>query len=116
MCHVLVIEDEWLISEHVADIARDAGATSIDVAETHQEAVDAANSRVPGIILSDVRLREGTGPQAVVAIMAEHGPIPVIFITGTPEDCIPCDPPAVIMGKPVQVQGLTETFRRLAPL
>lgn len=116
MCHVLVIEDDWMIAEHVADIARDAGATSIDMADTQQGAVEAAEQHLPAIILSDVNLLEGTGPRAVETIQKAHGPIPVIFITGTPEACIPCDPPSVIMGKPVHAGNLTTTFRQLAPI
>lgn len=116
MCHVLVIEDDWITAEYVADVARDAGATSIDMADTQQSAVAAAQQHAPGIILSDVNLLEGTGPRAVETILQELGPIPVIFITGTPEACVPCDPPHVIMGKPVHPGNLTDTFRQLAPL
>lgn len=116
MCHVLVIEDDWMIAEYVAAVARVAGATSVDMADTQHGAVAAAHQRLPGIILSDVNLLEGTGPRAVEAILEEMGPIPVIFITGTPEACVPCDPPHVIMGKPVNPGSLTETFRQLAPL
>jgi hypothetical protein len=67
------------------------------------------------MILSDVRLTSGTGPLAVQAIIAEHGDIPVIFITDTPEDCAPCAPPGVILGKPIIEHALKDTFRRLAP-
>lgn len=116
MCHVLVIEDDWLIAEYVADVARDAGATSIDLADTQRSAVAAADQNTPSIILSDVNLIEGTGPRAVETILERLGPIPVIFITGTPEDCVPCDPPHVIMGKPVRAGDLTEAFKRLAPV
>lgn len=116
MCHVLVIEDEWMIAEYVADVVRDAGATSIATADTQRAAVEAARQCPPGIILSDVNLLEGTGPRAVQTIIAELGPVPVIFITATPQDCAPCEPPAVVLAKPVTVNGLTETFRRLAPL
>lgn len=63
-----------------------------------------------------MKLLEGTGPLAVQSIQAVLGPIPVIFITGTPEACIPCDPPSVVMEKPVHSGNLTTTFRQLAPL
>ncbi|WP_267397778.1 MULTISPECIES: response regulator [unclassified Sphingomonas] len=116
MCHVLVIEDEWMIAEHVADIARAAGATSIDTADTQHDAVKAAQSHLPAIILSDVNLLQGTGPRAVAAIQAAYGPIPVIFITGTPEDCEPCDHSAVVLQKPLNELAITRAFRRMAPL
>lgn len=115
MCHVLIIEDEWLIAEYIEQIARDAGATSVDTADCQVDAIEAADKRTPGIILSDVNLRQGTGPRAVEAILARLGPVPVIFITATPADCVPCDPPAVILTKPINAVSLTETFSRLAP-
>ena len=116
MCHVLIIEDEWLIAEHIEQIARDAGATSIMAADCEADAVEAANSRTPEIILSDVNLLTGTGPCAVATILATLGQIPVIFITGTRQDCVPCGSAAVILDKPIKPQLLTETFRRMAPL
>ena len=115
MCHVLIIEDEWLVADYIEGLARDAGATSVETADCERSAVEAARNRPPEIILSDVNLREGTGPRAVAAIQATTGPVPVIFITGTPEACAPCEPPAVILTKPIQPGVLTETFQRLAP-
>lgn len=115
MCHVLIIEDEWLIAEHLAQIAEQAGATSIATACTQDEAVNAACARVPDIILSDVKLLAGTGPLAVAAIVSALGPIPVIFITGTPEACHPCDPSSVILHKPIASARVIAAFRRLAP-
>lgn len=115
MCHVLIIEDEWLIAEHLAHLVEQAGATSVAMACTEDEAVQAAKERKPGIILSDVRLLVGTGPRAVQAILSALGEIPVIFITGTPEACQPCEPSSVILSKPVDPARVMEAFRRLAP-
>lgn len=116
MCHVLVIEDEWFIAQHIADLAEDAGATSVVIASTEHEAVEAAHVHKPAIILSDVNLFEGTGPMAVSTIVGEHGPIPVIFITATPEDCRSCGPPNVVLQKPVNRTAVVEAFRQLAPV
>ncbi|MDE8651451.1 response regulator [Novosphingobium album (ex Liu et al. 2023)] len=116
MCHVLIIEDEWFICEYLKEVAHEAGATSIATAATQDDAVAAARDEPPAIILSDVKLRAGTGPRAVQTIFAEMGSIPVIFITGTPDECQPCDPPAVILGKPVEARRVIETFRQLAPV
>ncbi|WP_375428918.1 response regulator [uncultured Sphingomonas sp.] len=110
-----MIEDEWIIAEYVAEVARDAGATSVDMAETQNKAVAAAFKRPPSVILSDVRLAEGTGPLAVMAIMAVLGPIPVIFITGTPGDCVTCDYAAAVLTKPLDPHQMIAAFRRVAP-
>jgi CheY-like chemotaxis protein len=116
MCHVLIIEDEWMIAEHMAGLAEDAGATSIEVVTTEREAVEAARGRRPEIILSDVRLAEGTGPAAVAAIQCELGEIPVIFITGTPIECRPRSASAVVLTKPIDSAAVLSAFSRLAPL
>lgn len=116
MCHVLIIEDEWVIAEHLAIIAEKAGATSVVMASTETEAIQAAHDHKPDIILSDVILFTGTGPCAVQTILAELGEIPVIFITATPGRCYPREPSSVVMDKPINVTLLTDTFRRLAHL
>lgn len=113
MCHVLVIEDEWFISEYISELASEAGATSTSIAVTEQEAVLAAREQVPAIILSDVNLLEGTGPSAVATILDEQGPIPVIFITATPRECEPCNPPNVVLPKPINRVSVINTFRQL---
>lgn len=116
MCHVLIIEDQWLVADYIAILATSGGATSIITAATEGEAVQAAHERRPAIILSDVNISEGTGPRAVSAIIAEHGPIPVIFITATPEGCEPCGAGNVILTKPVSRAAFLDAFRMLAPL
>ncbi|MCL6250831.1 response regulator [Altererythrobacter sp. KTW20L] len=115
MCHVLIIEDNFLIAEYLGYLAKQAGATSIASACTEAEAVRAAREQQPRIIFSDVGLRAGTGPYAVRTIRAELGEIPVIFITGSPEFCEQCKPPVAILTKPVDGVGVTEAFRRLIP-
>lgn len=116
VCHVLIIEDEWLIAEDLTFLAEQAGATSVSTAGTEDEAVQAALERIPAIILSDVILLAGTGPSAVQKILAALGKIPVIFITGTPDACQPCEPSSVILNKPIDPVLVMETFRRLAPV
>lgn len=116
MCHVLIIEDEWLIAEHLAFLAEKAGATSIATASTEAGAVQAAHERMPDVILSDVNLFVGTGPGAVQTIAASLGKIPVIFITATPEACQPCEQPSVILRKPIDAACVIEAFKRFAPL
>ncbi|GAA0463314.1 response regulator [Sphingomonas molluscorum] len=115
MCHVLVIEDEWLIAEYVCELALSAGATSIDQAATQSDAVAAATKNPPAVILSEVQLAEGTGPLAVVEIMEQLGDVPVIFITGTPEACEPCHYAAAILSKPIDPHEVVGAFRKIAP-
>ena len=115
MCHALVIEDEWFISDYISELACEAGAKSTSIAATEREAVQAARDHAPDIILSDVNLLEGTGPRAVATILGERGPIPVIFITATPRECEPCVSPSVVLPKPINRVAVIEAFRQLVP-
>lgn len=111
MCHVLIIEDEPFIAMAIQELLEEEGATSFDFAVTQGEAIEAATARRPDLITSDVKLIEGTGPRAVAQIHQRLGQVPVIFISATPAECKPCDPPGIVLGKPVREQALREAFR-----
>ncbi|MHB8285219.1 MAG: response regulator [Caulobacteraceae bacterium] len=116
MWHLLIIEDELLVALDLGLMLLDRGATSFAFLETELEAVQLARINAPDIILSDVRLRHGTGPAAVQAILSELGQRPVILITGTPEECKPCDPPHRVFSKPIHEPTIAAVFREMAPL
>lgn len=116
MCHVLIIEDEVLIAMHIEAMLESVGATSFAFAETEADAVKEARRRRPALITSDVRLRHGTGPKAVELILSELGHVPVIFITGSPEESIPCDPPHRVLGKPLHEHSIASAFCEMAPV
>ena len=113
MCHVLIIEDEPFIAMNIQAILEDAGATSFAYAVTEAEAVAAALAHCPELITSDVKLVDGTGPAAVARIHACLGAMPVIFISAKPADCHPCNPPGIILGKPVRESELKDAFRQM---
>lgn len=115
MCHALVIEDEFLIADYVAELAGEAGATSIDFAETERDAVAAARERRPDIILSDVNLLVGTGTSAIQKIREEFGHVPVIFITANPDACNGSpQTAAIVLVKPIRQEDFMRAFSRLS--
>ena len=114
VCHVLIIEYEPFVAMILQDILEDEGATSVVIAATEEDAVASALARPPALITSDVRLLEGTGPRAVQTIQEKLGAVPVIFITATPDDCRPCNPPGIILRKPVDQRALASAFHKLA--
>lgn len=116
MCHVLIIEDEPFIALNIQMLLEDEGATSFDIAATEADAMAAALTCPPQLITSDVNLVQGKGPIAVQRIFQSLGEIPVIFISATPEQCQPCDPPGIVLPKPVKEGALLDAFRRMAPL
>jgi CheY-like chemotaxis protein len=109
--HVLIIEDEPLIAMSIQNALEDAGATSFHIVQKEADAVNSARLQRPTFITSDVQLKEGNGPAAVKTIRHELGDIPVIFVTATPEQCMPCNPPGSILAKPFENDDLERAFR-----
>ena len=97
----------------IQNILEDEGVTSFAFADTQAAAVESALSHHPNVITSDVKLIRGTGPLAVDAIYEKLGEIPVIFLTGTPADCEPCDPPGQILCKPINSAKLAGAFHKI---
>lgn len=117
MCHVLVIEDDWLIADHICGLVEDAGALSVAFAATEDDAVASAIAMPPAVIVSDVKLRgDGTGPSAVMRILEAIGTRPVMFVTGEPRAFEPPSPEMMVLYKPVDDQTLKETFMIIAPI
>ena len=114
MCHVLVIEDDPIAAEDIRGTLRSAGASSFSFADTERDALECAREVRPEVIISDVMLSDGFGPEAVRAIWRELGDVPAIFVTGTPDQCHGCDP-AMVIEKPFSPESLATLFRSLAP-
>lgn len=111
--HVLIIEDEPFVAMDIQQLLEDEGVTSFAFAHSEEEAIASAADKRPDMITSDVKLLSGTGPNAIRAIQQQLGSIPVIFITGTPQDCAPCEPPGVILGKPMSAPAVIRAFHTL---
>lgn len=107
--HVLIIEDEPLISMLIEDALSEVGYTSFDVARDQKGAIDAAALQRPDLITADQRLVSGTGVEAVRAICADVA-IPVVFVAAQPHDIDL--PKAVILLKPFRPQELYRAIPR----
>lgn len=110
MCHVLIIEDEALIAMMIEDCLLESGATTVEFAASEDDAVAAAQQHRPDFITSDVRLLEGTGPQAIAKIKARYGDIPVLYITASPGECADCSSDAIVP-KPFNAVEVGRRFR-----
>lgn len=83
--NVLIIEDEPLISMDLEQIVESLGHDVTSVARTAKDAIEAAKTQKPGLVLADIQLADGSsGIDAVKEILAEMS-VPVIFITSFPE-------------------------------
>jgi len=101
---VLIIEDEPIIAMDLETIVRDMGHGVTGVAVTRDEAVTAAMTRRPGLVLADIQLADdSSGIDAVKDILSQFS-VPVIFITAFPERLLTGErpEPTFLITKPFQ--------------
>ena len=82
---VLIIEDEPLISMDLSEIVESLGHEVTTIARTAAQAVRAAGSDVPGLVLADIQLADGSSGLDAVRDILGMFEVPVIFITSFPE-------------------------------
>jgi DNA-binding response OmpR family regulator len=80
MARALVIEDEFLVALHIADIAEDAGC-HVDMVANEQQAVAVARDESPDVVLADVDLGRGGDGLAAVRRIHRVAEVPVILVT-----------------------------------
>ncbi len=100
---VMIIEDEAIIAMDLESVVSDIGHKITGIARTRDGAVDLASREKPDLILADIQLADNSsGIDAVQDILADHGHIPVIFITSFPERLLTGErpEPAFLISKP----------------
>jgi DNA-directed RNA polymerase specialized sigma24 family protein len=108
---VLIIEDEPFIALDLEELVTSLGHRVTGIARTHQEAIKLISRKPPGIVLSDIKLADGSSGLTAVNEILEHHNVPVIFITAFPERFLKGEKPepAFLVTKPF----LPETIRAL---
>lgn len=101
---VLIIEDEPLISMQLEDLVTSIGHEVFGTAATRTQAIQMIGEKMPGLVLADIQLADGSsGLDAVDDILAV-AKVPVIFITAYPERLLTGDrpEPTYLVTKPFQ--------------
>ena len=84
--HAFIIEDDYLIGQAIQDMLGDLGFKRFSFASSESAAIAGAAGRERfDLITADARLLPGNGVKAV-EVICEHHKIPVVFITGYPEE------------------------------
>ncbi|GAA0530364.1 CheY-like chemotaxis protein [Rhizomicrobium palustre] len=82
---VLIIEDEAIIALDLENLVNELGHRVVGIAATRDDAVRLARQRQPQLILTDIKLADGSsGIDAAMAIVQDLD-VPVVFITAYPE-------------------------------
>ena len=108
---VLVIEDDALIAMMLAELLGDMGYSVCATATTRTEAVAAARQEVPDLVLSDVKLRNGSGIDAVEEILRSKR-VPHMFMTGDMASLKSRLPDAVAVRKPFSRAALASAIEK----
>ena len=115
--HAFIIEDDYLIGQAIQEMLSGVGFTCFSFATSEAAAIaGAAGGEMLDLITADARLLPGDGVKAVEVICA-HRKIPVVFITGYPEELRkrpnlkPSDAP--IVRKPIQEEELVAAVRKV---
>lgn len=80
MALILLVEDEPSLQLALADTLEDAG-NSVTVAGTVANALTALRRETPDLVLSDLRLPDGSGLAVLNAVISETPDVPVIVLT-----------------------------------
>ncbi|NVD43500.1 response regulator [Qipengyuania atrilutea] len=108
---VLIVEDEMIIAWQMRDLLEDMGFSSVRTAGTYSEAITAAETLAPSLLICDVNLGSGPDGIATAADIARMTSIKPIFVTGYAGEQINArveafDPRAKLLRKPIQAKSL----------
>jgi len=101
---ILIIEDESLIALDLEQLVENLGHRVIGVARTRNDAVALAQTQLPGLILADIQLADGSSGLDAVNDLLNSFEVPVLFITAFPERFLSGErpEPAFLISKPYQ--------------
>lgn len=107
----LIIEDEPIIAVDIAVSLTEMGHVVVGTAATRDEAMTAARTKRPGIVLADIKLGDGSSGIDAAADILEILDIPVIFVTAYPEELLTGEgrEPAYLITKPFEPDVLKVT-------
>ncbi len=108
---VLIIENEALMAEVLAELLTEMGFTVCGIEATEAGAVATAARTQPQLMIIDANLREGSGISAAQTIIHDEF-IPHVFVSGDDLSDHVLDPRAVALQKPFLEAELAQAIRR----
>ena len=114
-----IIEDDYLISQALADMLTELGFSKFGFARSEDAAIAGASApeRID-LITADAKLLPGDGLKAV-EVICKHHKIPVIFVTGYADELKDRlgsgFRDAAILTKPIKKEELASAVRQVLP-
>ena len=114
MIRILIVEDEALFSMLLKDSLTVSGFSVSGPVFTGEKAVEIVKTDAPDIILIDIQLAEKMNGIEAVSRIREFSDVPVIFMTGYPDDEIINQAlllkPLDYVTKPLVIETLIQTI------
>jgi CheY-like chemotaxis protein len=82
---ILVVEDEPAVRSHACQVLEDAGYGTVAAASAH-EAREVLSLARPDLLMLDLSLPNVSGLELALQIQPSYPRLPVLFISGHPED------------------------------
>jgi len=108
---IIIVEDNGIIAMDLADLLIAMGHDVCAIACSENDAVQAADSHQPDLMIVDGSLSEGDGVSAMQRIL-KHADIPHLYITGNARTLTDRVPGAVVVSKPFIMTELTQAIGR----
>ena len=108
---ILIAEDDLLIGTMLGELIAGMGHTVCAIETTETGTVNAAARFRPDLVIADVSLREGSGVNAVDAIL-RTGPVPYLFISGNILGITRLRPDAIAIQKPFHAAELARAIQQ----
>lgn len=111
---VLIVEDELIIAEALADMLRKVGYEVTDMVMSAEDALAAIESNMPDMILLDIRIKGEHNGIWLGGKIKRNYQIPFVYLTShgdrrTVEEAIQTQPAGYIL-KPIEKEGLYATI------
>jgi DNA-directed RNA polymerase specialized sigma24 family protein len=89
---VLIVEDDFLVAEHIAAVLSELGHDVTGVVATVDQALAAARARFPDVVCADVDLGGNRSGIEVVDALRLSAPVRTIYVTAYPERVLAARP------------------------
>jgi CheY-like chemotaxis protein len=112
----LVVEDDWFTREEIVHGLRQEGCAVLEAAKGGDAIELLREAATIDLLITDIGLADAmTGWDVAEAVRVSHPTVPVVYASGAQNDDGRRVPDSVFLNKPVTVQDLMLTCRRLLP-
>ncbi|WP_454918629.1 response regulator [Xanthobacter sediminis] len=109
---ILIVEDDFMIGMHLAEMLEGMGHEVCAVVATEADAIAAADRCAPDLMIVDAWLQSGSGISAVETICRSRH-VPHVFVSGDVPSVKAMLPTVIVVEKPFRGEVLARVIQRV---